>query len=339
MITLRLQPRMITTVGRELPKRPDIKTFLEAAGPLGDIFSLPTDIPSDRVQRYREAYFGIGDRKYYQVNLPNENRLFLKMEYANAMGNTHYSRFWLVYLFIAETLGAIDPEVTRIIEVTSGSSGIALAMASEAMDYHVTILVPAVLPENRVAPMRRRNVTVIPVKGYINECITELRRLIDVDGYYATNHSEEKADVITHVFARIGHEVIRDAIRPDVTVLAMGNGTSTLAIARALKSGPQPPKIFAYRPNFEEHPEDIVYGLIGANIECRHIQLAMQWVDELCYTTGRSLEGIERSFQHDTEISNLGYSSLHGVRIAMELAQFAHGKTFLSLGYDKKDRY
>lgn len=340
MLRLEHRLRTVSTVNRELGRRPDLKQLLLGNNKLNDIFQLPNDLGEERIATYRKAYFGIGDTECYKLNLPNNNQLYLKMEYTNAMGNNHYSRFWVVHLFICEVLGLITAGETKIIEVTSGSSGIALAMACEALGFDVTILVPEMLPENRVQPMMRATTTIVKVKGYINDCIRKLREMLKEDDYFATNHSEEKADVITYVFSRIGYEIERDISYPiDYAVLAMGNGTSTMAISRALKETNPDIHIAAYRPKFEENPDEIVFGLIAANIDCRHIPLAMEFIDELQFTSGIDLDPLKHHYQYDTEIKNLGYSSLYGLYLAYELAKKVEGKKIVTLGYDKIDRY
>lgn len=329
-----------STVKRELASRPDVIAFLASNRSLGEIFSLPGPVSAERLKTYRKAYFGIGHTDCYKLNLPNNNQLYLKMEYKNAMGNNHYARFWVIHLFISELLGLIVPGKTKILEVTSGSSGIALSMACEVLGYDVTILVPDILPENRVMPMMRNTTTIIPVKGYINDCVLKLREMLREADYYPTNHSEEQADVITDVFRRIGHEIATEIPVPiDYACLAMGNGTSTIGISHALKAVNPATHVIAYRPDFENHPEEIVFGLIAANIDCRHVPLAMRQIDELKYTTGTDLEALRRAYRHDTEIKNLGMSSLYGIYLATELAKVVEGKKIVTLGYDKIDRY
>jgi [CysO sulfur-carrier protein]-thiocarboxylate-dependent cysteine synthase len=340
-IEQKLQKELIfSTVNRELGSRPDIKEFLFGTDKLVDIFSLENDLSDGRVAQYRKAYFGVGNTECYKLNLPNDNKLFLKMEYTNAMGNNHYSRFWVVHLFICEVLGVIHPGITQILEVTSGSSGISLAVACEELGFDVTILVPSLLPENRIQPMRRSTTTIVEVPGYIDNCIAKLKEMVKEGNYYVTNHSEEKADVITHVFSRIGYELVRDVGFPiDYAVLAMGNGTSTMAIGKALKESNENIKITAYRPHFEENPEEIVFGLIAANIDCRHIPLAMGYVDNHVYTSGVDIEALRSRYKCDTEIRNLGYSSLYGLHFAHELAKTVEGRKIVTVGYDKMDRY
>lgn len=340
MLKIEHKLKTISNVSREISNRPDLKSFLLGNNNLSDVFSLPNDLEDERLKLYRKSYFGIGNTDCYKLNLPNNNQLFLKMEYTNAMGNNHYSRFWVVHLFICEILGLITPGETKIIEVTSGSSGIALAMACEALGFDVTIIVPEMLPLNRVEPMMRATTTIIRVKGYINDCIVKLREMIKEDDYFATNHSEEKADIITYVFSRIGLEFVRDVPHPiDYAILAMGNGTSTIAISKILKEKNPNIHIAAYRPKFEEKPDDIIFGLIAANIDCRHVPIAMNTIDELKFTSGIDLSFIKKYYQHDTEVKNLGYSSLFGLHFAYELAHKVVGKKIVTFGYDKIDRY
>lgn len=340
MINLSQKLRPITTVNRELNKRPDLKNLIESSSKVNNIFDLPNVLSNDRIELYKKSYFGVGNTETYKINLPNENRLHLKMEYSNAMGNNHYSRYWLAHLFICEILGVIFPEETQIIEVTSGSSGIALSKACEVLGYDVTILVPKLLPEARIAPMRNSTTTIIQVEGYINHCIDRLRGMIKTGNYYATNHSEEKADIITYVFSRIGKELISDVNGSiDYGCLAMGNGTSTYAIANEIKKEHPNSKIIAYRPHYEENPEDIIFGLIAANIECRHISDAKEVIDKIRYTTGIDLSFVRELYKYDSEISNLGQSSLYGVYFALKLAGKVKNKNIITIGYDKSDRY
>lgn len=340
MLKLELQQAIFSTVNRELLGRPDIRGLLTSAEQLDSIFDIENDLREERVTAYRQAYFGVGNTRCYKVNLPNENQLFIKAEYLNSMGNSHYARYWIVHLFICEVLHLIQPGTTEIIEVSSGSSGIALAMACESLDFDVTILVPSLLPESRVRPMQRATTTIVRVPGYIDACIAKLREMLPGGRYFATNHCEEKANVIAYVFSRIANEILQEVREGiDYAFLAVGNGTTTLAISRVLKEVNKHTRICAYHPNYEANPHEIVFGLKAANFECRHIPEAMELVDDLRYTSGIDLQSVRSRYSHDTEIRNLGYSSLYGLHFAYELAQTVHSKRIVTLGYDKIDRY
>ncbi|MCF7859760.1 MAG: PLP-dependent lyase/thiolase [Candidatus Cloacimonetes bacterium] len=328
-----------TNLSREIIKRQDVIDFLNSNKPLNYLFDMPFNLPLARIELYKRTYFGIGNTECYKINLKNNNQLYLKMEYLNSMGNTHYSRFWLIYLFLCEAFGIISPNKTKILEVTSGSSGIALARAANIFQYFTTIIVPNILPQTRTSPMNNKYVNVISVPGYIPECIDKLRVLNKETIYFATNHSEEKSDTIIKVFSRIAHEIINEHIDPDYSIIALGNGTSTLAIAKTLKLHNPNTQVWTYKPDFERKPDDIVFGLIVPNIDFRHLKPALSYVDKVLFTTGVDLSEIKNYFQFDTEISNLGFSSLYGIYFAIDLAKSVQEKKILTLGYDKIDRY
>jgi len=302
---MKLRHKTITSVAQEIGRRPDILEILDSNAPLESIFSIVTKLPLSRVEQYKKVYFGVGNTDCYKLNLPNDNKLYVKMECSNSMGNTHYSRFWIIYLFISEVL----------------------------------IIVPSCLPETRIAPMRRKTTNIVQVDGYIDSCIIKLREMINSGNYYATNHSEERADIITHVFSRIGHEFVRDHGTPDYSVLAFGNGSSTEAIARVFKKANNKAHIYAYRPDFEKHPGDIVFGLLAANISLKHVPVAEKLIDMLLHTNSLDLTNILSKYRHDTVISNLGPSSLFGINYAYEISKKEYGKSIFTIGYDKNDRY
>jgi cysteine synthase len=329
-----------TNLAREIIKRQDILDFLNSDLPMEGIFDLQNSLTHDRVNLYKGYYFGIGKTECYKVNLPNNNNLYIKMEYANSMGNTHYSRFWLVYLFLCEITGIIELKNSKIIEVTSGSSGIALAMACDILGYNVTILVPELLPESRILPMRKENVEIIKVPGYIMECVDKLKEIVKADNsFFPTNHSEEKANIITHVFKRIASEIVLSGINLDYSILALGNGTTTYAIGKKLKERYPKIRIQGYKPDFQIKPNDFVFGLTIPNLDFKHMKPALSYIDEVKYTTNVDLRLLREMFSFDTEIHNFGYTSLYGVYFALELSKIVKDKNILTIGYDKIDRY
>ena len=166
------------TIDAVLDSRQDIKDFMESDIDMHHLFDLPCSISEERVALYKKLYMGVGNTPCYTVHLPNDNILRVKMEYANAMGNNHYSRCWIPYLFIAEILGVIIPWETHLLEVTSGSAGISLAMAAKHLGYELTLVIPEELPSGRTAPMEYYGANLVRVPGYIDLCIRELRRLL-----------------------------------------------------------------------------------------------------------------------------------------------------------------
>lgn len=325
------------TIARHIESLPNHLEFLKGDGDISNIFKLDSPITPERKKLYRKLYSGVGNTNCYTVQLYNDNLLNVKMEYANPMGNSHYARYWLPYLYLGEALEVISPEDSHILEVTSGSAGIALSMATNKLGYETSIIVPSLLPKSRVNPIINSGSNLIKVDGYIDKCIERLREMLNTGNYYATNHSEEKSDIIIYVFSRIIAEYLSEFSPPDYAIIGLGNGTSTLATFRYLQRHSNNTKCITYHPRLDK--KEYVLGLYGPNVNLRHVELSKEVTDELRYTSDISLDEVKEVFKYDTEISNLGPSSLYGIQIALELSKKVSNNTFFTIGYDKNDRY
>lgn len=325
------------TIADEIINRQDIIDFLNSTKDIAEIFKLTNTLNEERIELYKRLYEGIGNTPVYQVQLPNNNSLHIKAEYFNAMGNNHYSRCWIPYLFIAEILGVIIPKVTHIIEVTSGNAGIALAIACNKLGYPLTLVVPDFLPNGRLDPMVEHGANVIKVNGYIDKCIGIMRRMLVSGNYFPCNHSEEEADVLVKIDKRIASEYIKEFGCPDYAIVGLGNGTSTFALFEQFKKENAETKTITFHPDPQK--EDVVFGLFRPIFNLRHIEPALKLTNELKYTSGMDLDSVKNLFIFDTEICNFGYSSLYAIHIAMEVASMVKNKTFFTIAYDKIDRY
>lgn len=326
-----------TNLFREINKRPALLEFLQGQKSLLYFFDLIDELNKDRKTLFKNLYNDVGETPIHQVDLGNNNRLKIKLECNNDMGNNHYSRYWLIHLALAEAFKIIIPNKTKIIEVTSGSSGISLSLACEQLGYDLTMIVPESLPKGRTEPMINAGTKVIKTEGYIDACIQTLRKMLSEDNYYAANHSEEKSNLITYVFSRMASEFINTFNSPDVAILGLGNGTSTEAAARTFKERSTHTKIYSYYPAFDS--KQVVFGLYGPNVELRHIPEAKKLVDEMFYTSEGQIEEVREMFKNDKIIINLGISSLYAIAFAMRLAKTTKDLTYYTIGYDKIERY
>ena len=170
----------------------------------------------------KQLYDGIGNTFSYKLSLPNNNILRIKLECLNPNGNSHYSRFWIPYLYLCENFGVIKEGETEIVEISSGNSGIALSNACSALGYKLVLIVPEMLPDKRTSPIIENGANVIKVHGYIDECIDYLQHYIKGKDVFASNHSEEKANIITYVFSRIAYEHIDKYGVPDYAIVGLG---------------------------------------------------------------------------------------------------------------------
>jgi cysteine synthase len=326
------------SVSKALQTRKDIKEFLLSDRPIREIFDFDVSMLPHRVELYKRLYTVIEGTGCYCVHLPNNNLLRIKMEYANSMGNNHYSRYWMPYLFIAEAFGVINPDKTEIIEITSGSAGISLALACKELGYALTMIVPSMLPESRVKPISDAGAKLIKVEGYIDNCVLKLRELIQTGQYFAANHSEETSNFTVHVFSRIASEYYQQFGTPDYAVIGTGNGTTTEAIFKYFRKKSEATRLYTYHPNV--NGSQVIFGLYGRSpILFRHVENVKGLADKIFDTDTINTDEVKQYFANDTEISNLGVSSIYGVSLAYLMSQFESNKTFFTIGYDKRDRY
>lgn len=327
-----------TNLYRELIKYPNIISFLEGTSDLQKLFSLLPNISKERISLYESLYNSIGNTPVVTIDLPNRNILYVKQECENDLGNNHYSRYWIIHLALAESLGLID-KTTPILEISSGSSGIALSMACELLGYSLRIIVPEMLPKGRIEAMERDCTTIIKVPGYLANCKQFFMEEKNRFNYYIPNHSEEKADLITNVFSRIAVEFYRDYGIVDNAILGLGNGSSTYSVGKTLKKYCPKCKIFSFYPSLTSGK--VVYGLYADNLSFIHIIKAQKegLVYKDMFTDEFQIDGVAHLFPQHPIVTRWGHSSLYAIDIANKLAEQTESESFFTIAYDNIERY
>lgn len=325
------------TIFRYIHKRNDILQILKSSDPLSLLFDIDTHLSEKRVSKFRDLYEGVGHTPVKEIDLGNKNRLFLKLECENNRGESHYSRYWIPFLFIAETLGLIIPGETHLLEVTSGSAGIALSEAAMKLDYELTLIIPEILPDARVNPMANFGANIVKVPGYIDQCIEKLVEMNKSGDYFLTNHSEERANIIIDIFSRIAVEYLSEFSGTDYAVIGLGNGTSTEATFRVLESNSSGTKRICFHPSLEDYRT--VFGLYGPNVVLRHVDVARSLSQEVLEIDQHRLDRLKNSKLLQDYYKVYGDSTLIGMAVCSEISKTVEGKTFFSIAYDKRERY
>ncbi|MFW5795025.1 MAG: PLP-dependent lyase/thiolase [Bacillota bacterium] len=329
---------------QRLLQRKDLNNFLSGDGNLLYILDYSKNIPDQRLMKYKNLYSNVGNTPVYNFKIGN-NDINVKLECLNSNGNSHYARYWIIYLFLAEELGIIKPNYSHIIEVTSGNSGIALAIATKLLNYKLTIFLPKSLPTKRKQPIKDFGGNIIEVDGYIDECTFSLLSFFenkDKTVYHYPNHSEEPYSLIDYVFSRIAYEYINKHRPPDYSILGMGNGSSLYSIGKAIKTKKNSCKIISFHPDVQK--DSIVLGLLSkTKLNLKHLSKAID--EQICtdniLTNNLSIEDIQRKFYYDTEIVNFGHSSLYAIAVVEKLIQQYNieNNSFFVIGYDRINRY
>ncbi|MBW3604905.1 MAG: cysteine synthase family protein [Actinobacteria bacterium] len=201
----------------------------------------------------------IGDTPLVRVAAlsPDGYELYLKLEGANPTGSIK-DRVALYLLADAERRGLVG-QGSRIIEPTSGNTGIALAALCVARGYKLT----CVMPENTSAERRTllelygADIVASPATEGSNGAVRLARELADGDpDVHLPFQYGNEVNPLAH-YETTAPEIIRDL--PDVGALVAGLGTGgTLTGAgRRLREHDPNVKVFAAEPEYG----DLVYGL------------------------------------------------------------------------------
>lgn len=179
------------------------------------------------------------------IKLPNENRVFLKLECENPTGS-HYDRVYLRLFQELESSGRAVPGKTRLIETSSGSAGRSAAYFGMILGYNVTVVVPSGLPPSRIEAIRKYRANVIEADGpTVSDAVRKLRRVLAEDRrqhpraeecYLCMNHSRDlrALDAMESIANEVKDHLPTQSL--DYFVGACGNGTSLIGVGRRLKT-------------------------------------------------------------------------------------------------------
>ena len=177
-------------------------------------------------------------------------QVYAKAEYLNPGGSIK-DRIARHMILEAERRGDLGPD-SRILEVTSGNTGIALAMIGAIRGYPVTIVMPKTVSEER-----RRMIQLLGAELRLLEEINDIQA--------AVRESEEEAARDARVFLprqfknvdnpaaheiTTGPEIVRQTGgRLDAFVMGVGTGGTLMGVGRALRGADVPARIVAVEPN------------------------------------------------------------------------------------------
>lgn len=306
---------------------------------------------------------GIGNTPLVELPAPGQNRIFAKCEYRNP-GGSHYDRVYIHLLSDLERAGKIRPDVTTLVEVTSGSAGISCSMLARDLGFDgCLIFAPEVIPEARLRLIRANGaeVCITSNEGYVGTAAEAMGTFVKehvrekVDGlrrYFPPDHS--RSEVSIEALASIVEEALAQAGTTFTTFIgASGNGTTMNGIGRPLRKANPQSTILAFDP--EEAPaarwlkygrpegvspkEHTLFGAGGYGIEFPGLKRA---VEEGIITDTLTVSSWEY-LQTAAELNQLGYAvgktSAAAYHLAKKYCAEREGEDVLIVFYDESKRY
>ncbi|MFG3497064.1 cysteine synthase A [Streptomyces sp. NPDC047928] len=162
-------------------------------------------------------------------------RLVAKLESANPGGSVK-DRIALAMIEAAEATGELAPG-SRIIEPTSGNTGIGLAMVAAAKGYPVTFTMPESMSTERRALLRAYGAELIltPAADGMSGAISRAVELADANGWFMPQQFRNPANPDVH--RRTTALEIWEATggRVDVLVAGVGTGGTITGVGGVLK--------------------------------------------------------------------------------------------------------
>ncbi|MEY2700487.1 MAG: cysteine synthase [Pseudomonadota bacterium] len=260
--------------------------------------------------------------------------VLLKLEGQNPAGSVK-DRPALSMISRAEARGLIQPG-DRLIEATSGNTGIALAMAAAIKGYRMTLIMPDNMSQERQDSMRAYGAEIIltPASGSMEAAI-DLARAMEADGYGRILDQFANSDNPQAHFEGTGPEIWQDT-KGQVThfVSSMGTTGTIMGTSRYLKSmnpavrivGVQP-EGDARIPGIRRWPEAYLPGIYDP-----------QCVDEIRLVGQHDAESMARQLARKEGIF-AGISSGGAVSIALQLARETDDALIVVIVCDRGDRY
>jgi cysteine synthase len=154
----------------------------------------------------------------------NGVELFAKLEHLNPGGSVK-DRIGVAMIEAAEAEGRIEPGRTRIVEATSGNTGIALAFVCAAKGYELVLTLPQGMSRERESLLRLygARVQITESMGGMNEAVAAAREMAREADVFLPDQFSNPANPEAHR-RRTGPEIER-ALEGRVDVLVAGVGT------------------------------------------------------------------------------------------------------------------
>ncbi len=233
----------------------------------------------------------------------------------------------------AEERGELGPGV-RLIEPTSGNTGIALAMMAAARGYEIELVMPESATGERIAAMRAYGATVSLVPNGMEEAIDYAREKVAKGGYLMLDQFSNPDNPLAH-YETTGPEIWNET-GGSIThfVSAMGTTGTIMGVSRYLKEqnpdiqivGVQPAD-GAKIPGIRRWPTEYLPKIF----EPERIDQTLEVSQEDAESTCRALASKEGLFA--------GISAAGAVCVARRLAATLESGTIVCVICDRGDRY
>lgn len=267
--------------------------------------------------------------------------VYIKLEGFNLTGSVK-ARAALGMIEGAEKDGVLKPGM-KIVEPSSGNTGIALAFIGKMKGYDVTIVMPDTMSQERRTIIKAYGAELILTDGSkgMSGAIAEATRLASEKNYYMPQQFKNKYNSQIH-YETTAKEIIEAFPVLDAFVATVGTGGTITGVGRRFKEERQDTLIVAVEPKESSVLSGNAPGPhkiqgIGAGFIPEILDLAV--MDKVLTVSSESSYSVTKAL-FDQEGLFLGISSGAAVAVALELAkELGPGKKILAISPDHGDKY
>ena len=287
----------------------------------------------------------IGNTPVVELKKVNDTRsiILAKLEALNPSGSIKdIMAFYMTV--IAEKNGLLKPS-SKIIEETSGNTGISFAMIAALKGYHFVAVMPEHMSQERRQLMQSFGAEIVltPEAEGFPGASEKLEQLAEENkGAWLPRQFENRDNIDAH--REITGKRILQAVGEDIDVFVAGVGTggSLMGVAEALKQANPRVKIVAVEPaesavmSSGEPHNHIIQG-IGPGFIPKLVDLDL--IDEVIPVSGEDAVAMTRRLIREEGLM-VGISSGANVLASLEIARkLEQTKTIVTLLPDRGERY
>ena len=286
----------------------------------------------------------IGNTPLVRLNNLNTGgaEIVLKLEFFNPLSSVK-DRIGLAMVNAIEKSG-VSLDTVKLVEPTSGNTGIALAFVAAAKGLDLTLTMPESmsLERRKMLKFLGAKLELTPVEKGMSGAIARAKEL-ESKGYISVGQFENPANPAVHE-ATTAQEILRDTGgEVDIFITGVGTGGSISGVGKILKQHNPHVQIIAVEP--EDSPvlsggrpgphkiQGIGAGFIPENYHAHVVDKIYQVANETAFTTSRAVaksDGIP-----------VGISSGATIAVALELSELPEnaGKRIVAIVASTAERY
>lgn len=188
----------------------------------------------------------IGSTPLVQLTGIGEGRIYAKLEKVNPAGSIKdRPAYYMIRSAIEQ--GQLKKGM-KLVEPTSGNTGIALALIGRRLGFEVVLVMPASMSVERRALMQAYGAKLILVEaGGMQGAVDRAEALVAQGGYYMPNQFANPANALAHE-ETTGPEILQALDGIGAFVAGIGTGGTVSGVGRAFQKAHCPAKIIGLEP-------------------------------------------------------------------------------------------